>query len=189
MISNICVYCGSSTGHEPAFLEAANALGATIAAHGFGLVYGGANIGLMGKVANSALASDGKVIGVIPKSLQKKEIAHTSLTELHLTQSMHERKALMADLSDAFVALPGGLGTLEELFEIWTWAQLGFHRKPLAVLNINGFYDKLIDFLREASEKGFIKAVHQDMLIVADSPKELIQKIEAFDPIVENKLE
>ena len=127
---NICVYCGSSSGNDPAFVAAATDLGSTIAGHGYGLVYGGASIGLMGTVADSVLASAGTVTGVLPKSLADKEIAHPGLSELIITISMHERKTRMADLSDAFIALPGGLGTFEELFEIWTWAQLGFHHKP-----------------------------------------------------------
>ena len=177
---NICVYCGSNSGNDPSFVAAAKDLGSTIAAHGYGLVYGGANIGLMGTVADSVLASAGIVTGVMPKSLADKQIAHPGLSELIVTVSMHERKARMADLSDAFISLPGGLGTFEELFEIWTWAQLGFHQKPIAVLNVNGYYDKLIEFLEDSATKGFIKAAHQKMLLVSDSPAELIHKIESF---------
>ena len=183
---NICVYCGSSSGNDPSFVAAAKDLGSTIAAHGYGLVYGGANIGLMGTVADSVLASAGIVTGVMPKSLADKQIAHPGLSELIVTVSMHERKARMADLSDAFISLPGGLGTFEELFEIWTWAQLGFHQKPIAVLNVNGYYDKLIEFLEDSATKGFIKAAHQKMLLVSDSSDELIGKITSFaHPLVD----
>jgi|TARA_B110000459_G_C16370703_1_gene385171 uncharacterized protein (TIGR00730 family) len=185
---NICVYCGSSKGNDPAFVAAATSLGSTIANHGYGLVYGGASIGLMGTVADSVLASGGIVTGVLPKSLADKELAHQGLSELIVTVSMHDRKARMATLSDAFIALPGGLGTFEELFEIWTWAQLGFHQKPIAVLNVNGYFDKLIAFLEDSAAKGFIKAVHQKMLLVSNSPDELIQKIKSFTPPLVDKL-
>lgn len=183
---NICVYCGSSSGNDPMFTAAASDLGSTIAAHGYGLVYGGASIGLMGTVADSVLASAGSVTGVMPKSLADKEIAHTGLSELIVTSSMHERKTRMADLSDAFIALPGGLGTLEELFEIWTWAQLGFHHKPIAVLNVNRYFDKLIEFLEDTAAKGFVKTAHQQMLLVSDSSDDLLGKIETFKfPLVD----
>ena len=185
---NICVYCGSSSGNDPAFVAAAAELGRSITQHGYGLVYGGASIGLMGTVADSVLASAGVVTGVLPKSLADKEIAHPGLSELIITTSMHERKTRMADLSDAFIALPGGLGTFEELFEILTWAQLGFHQKPIAVLNVNGYFDKLIEFLENSAEKGFIKAAHQKMLLVSDSPEELIHKMTSFDPPLIDKI-
>ena len=185
---NICVYCGSSSGSDPAFAAAATDLGSTIAEHGYGLVYGGASIGLMGKVADSVLASAGIVTGVLPKSLANKGIAHPVLSDLIITNSMHERKTRMADLSDAFIALPGGLGTFEELLETLTWAQLGFHQKPIAVLNVNGYFDKLIEFLENSSEKGFIRAAHQKMLLVSDSSDELIHKINSFDPPLIDKL-
>ena len=185
---NICVYCGSSSGNDPAFVAAATDLGSTIADHGYGLGDGGASIGLMGTVADSVLASAGIVTGVLPKSLADKEITHPGLSELIITISMHERKTRMADLSDAFIALPGGLGTFEELFEIWTWAQLGFHQKPIAVLNVNGYFDKLIGFLEDSAAKGFIKAAHQKMLLVSDSSDELIHKITSFAPPLVDKL-
>ena len=185
---NICVYCGSSSGNDPAFVAAATDLGSTIADHGYGLVYGGASIGLMGTVADSVLASAGIVTGVMPKSLADKDIAHSGLSELIVTKSMHERKTRMADLSDAFIALPGGLGTFEELFEIWTWAQLGFHQKPIAVLNVNSYFNKLIEFLEDSTAKGFIKVAHQKMLLVSDSSDELIHKITSFAPPLVDKL-
>ena len=185
---NICVYCGSSSGNDPAFVAAAAELGRSITQHGYGLVYGGASIGLMGTVADSVLTSAGVVTGVLPQSLADKEIAHPGLSELIITISMHERKTRMADLSDAFIALPGGLGTFEELFEIWTWAQLGFHQKPIAVLNINGYFDKLIEFLENSAAQGFIKVAHQEMLLVSDSSDELIHKITSFVPPLVDKL-
>jgi uncharacterized protein (TIGR00730 family) len=185
---NICVYCGSSSGNDPTFAAAASDLGSTIASHGYGLVYGGASIGLMGTVADSVLASAGIVTGVMPKSLADKEIAHSGLTQLIVTTSMHERKTRMADLSDAFIALPGGLGTLEELFEIWTWAQLGFHKKPIALLNVNHYFDKLIEFLEDSTGQGFIKTAHQNMLLVSDNSDKLINKIESFEPPLVDKL-
>ena len=174
---NICVYCGSSSGNDPAFVAAATDLGSTIADHGYGLVYGGASIGLMGTVADSVLASAGIVTGVMPKSLTDKEIAHSGLSELIVTKSMHERKTRMADLSDAFIALPGGLGTFEELFEIWTWAQLGFHQKPIGLLNTNGYFDHLLAFLDHAMREEFLRERHRALLSVESDPAALISKI------------
>ena len=185
---NICVYCGSSRGGDRIFLAAAEALGKTIDTHGYGLVYGGASIGLMGAVADSVLENQGEVIGVMPQSLADKEIAHCDLTELIVTASMHERKTQMADLSDAFIALPGGLGTLEELFEIWTWAQLGFHTKPIALLNVNQYFNKLIEFLADSTDHGFIKPAHNGMLIIEDNADELLAKIESYQPPAVDKL-
>jgi uncharacterized protein (TIGR00730 family) len=149
-------------------------------AAGYDLVYGGASIGLMGTIADSVLAAGGEVIGVIPASIAEKEIAHEGLSALHVTGSMHERKLKMADLSDAFVALPGGLGTLEELFEIWTWAQLGFHEKPIALYNVLDYYDGLIDFLDASTSAGFIKPGHREMLIVDDNPAAMLARITTY---------
>jgi uncharacterized protein (TIGR00730 family) len=160
----------------------ARALGETMAGQGIDLVYGGASVGLMGAVADAALAKGGHVIGVMPQALVDKEIAHRSLSDLRVVGSMHERKALMAELSDGFIALPGGLGTFEELFEVWTWAQLGYHRKPCALLNAGGFYDKLTDFLDDVVERGFVKPIHRAMLIVESEPKALIEAIRAYEP-------
>lgn len=178
----LCVYCGSNEGNDPAYIHAAQALGHMLARANIGLVYGGASIGLMGAVANAALAAGGEVIGVIPGALAEKEIAHRGLTDLRVVTSMHERKALMAELSDGFVALPGGIGTLEELFEVWTWAQLGHHAKPCAVLNVNGFYDDLITFLDGVADRRFMKSAHRAMLIVAREPVELVGRLQAYEP-------
>ncbi|PAU86569.1 TIGR00730 family Rossman fold protein [Pseudomonas sp. WN033] len=178
----ICVFCGSSSGNRPDYLEAANQLGTALAKAGIGLVYGGAQVGLMGEVANAALAAGGEVIGVIPKALVDRELAHEGLTELKVVGSMHERKAMMAELSDGFIALPGGVGTFEELFEVWTWAQLGHHRKPCAVFNVSGYYDKLIDFLDHCVEQGFFKPVYRDMLIVEPSVESLLQAVSDYQP-------
>jgi len=178
----LCVFCGSSAGQDPIYVETARLLGTTLARNGIELVYGGASVGLMGAVADAVLAEGGRVIGVMPQSLVDKEIAHAGLSDLRVVGSMHERKALMAELSDGFIALPGGLGTFEELFEVWTWAQLGYHRKPCALLNAAGFYDKLTDFLDDVVERGFVKPVHRAMLIVEDEPAALIDAIRHYEP-------
>jgi uncharacterized protein (TIGR00730 family) len=178
----LCVFCGSSEGNDPAYLQAARALGETLARSGIGLVYGGASVGLMGVLADAALVAGGEVTGVMPRALVEKEVAHSRLTDLRVVGSMHERKALMAELSDGFVALPGGIGTFEELFEVWTWAQLGHHTKSCALLNVRGFYDGLIAFLDKVVERGFMKGVHRSMLIVAQQPMELIERLEAYEP-------
>lgn len=178
----LCVFCGSSPGRDSSYLDAARALGETLAREKIGLVYGGASVGLMGAVADAALGGGGEVIGVMPQSLVDKEIAHNNLPDLRIVGSMHERKALMAELSDGFVALPGGLGTFEELFEVWTWAQLGYHRKPCALLNVSGFYDKLAGFLDEVVERGFVKPIHRSMLIVENDPGRLIDAVRAYEP-------
>ena len=166
MIGSACVFCGSSAGSKPAFLGAAIALGKVLAEHKIRLVYGGGRVGLMGAIADSVLNNGGEVIGVIPQHLVAREVAHPGLSDLRIVQSMHERKAMMAELSDAFVALPGGLGTLEEFFEVWTWGQLGLHRKPYGLLNVNGFYDPLIQFIDQLVDLKFVKPEHRKMLIV-----------------------
>jgi len=178
----LCVFCGSNAGQDPVYIASARALGEALAAGGIGLVYGGASVGLMGAVADAALAKGGDVTGVMPQALVDKEIAHKGLSDLRVVGSMHERKALMAELADGFIALPGGLGTFEELFEVWTWAQLGYHRKPCALLNTGGFYDKLTDFLDDVVERGFVKPIHRAMLIVESDPAALIQAIRAYEP-------
>jgi uncharacterized protein (TIGR00730 family) len=178
----LCVFCGSSEGRDPAYLQAARALGETLAVDGIGLVYGGASVGLMGALADAALIAGGKVTGVMPRALVEKEIAHNRLSDLRVVGSMHERKALMAELSEGFVALPGGIGTFEELFEMWTWAQLGHHTKPCALLNVRGFYDGLIAFLDQVAERGFMKGAHRAMLIVGQEPMELIERLRAYEP-------
>ena len=178
----LCVFCGSSSGQDPVYLEAARSLGETLAANGIELVYGGASVGLMGAVADAVLARGGHVIGVMPQALVDKEIAHRGLSDLRVVGSMHERKALMAELADGFVALPGGLGTFEELFEVWTWAQLGYHRKPCALLNAGGFYDKLTDFLDDVVDRGFVKPIHRAMLIVESKPAALVEAVRSYEP-------
>ncbi|WP_298956493.1 TIGR00730 family Rossman fold protein [uncultured Methylobacterium sp.] len=178
----LCVFCGSNDGVAPLYREGAQALGRHLAETGIDLVYGGGKVGLMGAVADAVLAAGGRAIGVMPRPLVEKEIAHHGLTELRVVGSMHERKALMADLSDGFVALPGGLGTFEELFEVWTWGQLGYHPKPMAVLNLGGFYDPLLGFLDHVVEQGFVREAHRGMLIVARDPEELLAGIRSYTP-------
>jgi len=170
-LRSVCVYCGSQKGASPAFTQAAADLGAAIAREGLTLVYGGASVGLMGVVADAALAAGGRVIGVIPRILMRKELAHAGITELVVTESMHERKAQMAARSDAFIALPGSIGTLDELFEMWTWAQLGLHAKPCVLVNTAGYYDGLIEFIGRAEEEGFLRPSTRALLrIVAEIP-------------------
>ncbi|CTQ42896.1 MULTISPECIES: TIGR00730 family Rossman fold protein [Stappiaceae] len=181
-MKSICVFCGSSYGALEAYADIARETGRAIAEQGYTLVYGGAKVGLMGTVADAALAAGGKVIGVLPRSLQDKEIGHEGLSELHLVDSMHERKAMMADLSDAFIALPGGVGTLEEIFEVWTWGQLGYHKKPCGFLNAEGYYDHLIAFLDHQTEQGFTKQVMRDMAQIASSPLDMIRQFENYTP-------
>jgi len=181
-INSICVYCGSSPGRLEAYGSAGCALAKSLVSRNIRLVYGGAGIGIMGMVADQVLKLGGQAIGVIPKALAHKEVAHKNLTELHVTQSMHERKMLMAELSDGFIALPGGIGTLEELFEIWTWAQLGFHNKPCGLLNVEGYYDSLIGFLDHVLAEQFVKKDHHAMLIVETNPDALLDRYINYQP-------
>lgn len=181
-LRSVCVYCGSNSGDRPAYAAAAAELGRTLAARGIELVYGGAQVGLMGRVADAALAAGGRVIGVIPQQLMRKELAHHSLTALHVTASMHERKQKMAELSEGFIALPGGIGTFEELFEIWTWAQLGMHARPCGVLNVEGYYDELVRFLDHATTSGFIREEQRRMLIVEREIAPLLARFECWVP-------
>lgn len=183
----LCVFAGSSSGRRPAYTEAARGLGEALAEAGIGLVYGGASVGLMGTIADAALGAGGEVVGVMPQSLIDKEVGHPGLSDLRVVGSMHERKALMADLSDGFIALPGGVGTLEELFEVWTWAQLGHHRKPCALFNVDGYYDSLAVFLDEVVREQFVKPVHRDMLIVERELPDLLAAIDAYAPPVVDK--
>ncbi|MBS9476452.1 TIGR00730 family Rossman fold protein [Ancylobacter radicis] len=176
----ICVFLGSNAGRRPAYTQAAAALGTTLAREGIGLVYGGSSVGLMGVLANAALEAGGEVIGIIPQRLMDKEVGHRGLSDLRVVTSMHERKAQMAELADAFVALPGGAGTLEELFEVWTWAQLGNHTKPCAVLDVEGYYHRLLGFLDHTVEEGFMRREHRDMLVMAESPRELLAKLRGY---------
>lgn len=179
-MKHITVFCGSSSGSEPLFEEQAYALGATLAERNIGLVYGGAKVGLMGAVANGSLDKGGKATGVLPHFLRSKEIAHESLTELILVESMHERKTKMHELCDGIIALPGGFGTLEELFEMLTWAQLGLHKKPIGILNTNGFYNDLLTLIQTMVDKGFLKKLNQDMLLVSDSIGGLLDNMEKY---------
>ena len=180
-LRRVCVYCGANRGRDPAYAQAAQAMGRSLARRGIGLVTGGGRIGLMGVVADAALEAGGEVIGVIPEALMRKELAHGGLTDLVVTASMHERKTRMSELADGFVALPGGLGTYEELFEIWTWAQLGWHAKPCGLLNAAGFYDRLVAFLDGASEAGFLKSEHRAMLIVDTDPDRLLDRFDVYE--------
>ncbi|HUO12514.1 MAG TPA: TIGR00730 family Rossman fold protein [Caulobacteraceae bacterium] len=172
-----CVFMGSSFGRLPAYREAAAEFGRLMTARGVGVVYGGNTLGLMGVLAETAFALGAEVIGVIPHSIAEAEAARTELTKLHVVDTMHERKALMSRLSDAFVALPGGLGTLEELFEVWTWAKLGIQARPIGVLNVAGFYDRLLEFIRQLETEGFVAHEDHDLIVVSDNPGELVEKL------------
>jgi len=174
---NLCVFCGSSEGSKPSYRAAANHLGAVLAERGIGLVYGGASVGLMGAVADAVLAKGGTAVGVLPENLARVEIAHQGLTELHIVPNMHERKAKMAQLADGFILLPGGIGSLEEMFEIWTWSQLGLHQKPIGMLNVDGFYTGLQTFLDQLVTEAFVKPVHRQTLQSAAEPHELIDQM------------
>jgi len=181
-VKRVCIFCGSSSGAEPAFPKAAQAMGELLARQRLGLVYGGGNIGLMGLLADAVLAGGGEVIGVIPQALLDKELAHRGLTKLHVVGSMHERKALMAELADAFIALPGGFGTLDEFCEIVTWAQLGFHRKPCGLLNVSGFFDAFLAQVEHAVEKRFIRAQHRELIHVEREPEPLLRRLLTAQP-------
>jgi len=181
-VRRLCVFCGSSPGARPAYGEAAEELGRLLVAEGIGLVYGGGKVGLMGRLADAVLAEGGEAIGVMPEALVAKEIGHPGLDDMRVVGSMHERKALMADLSDAFVALPGGLGTVEELFEVYTWSQLGLHLKPCALLDVDGYYEGIATFLSHAVQERFLRADHRDMLIVEREPRLLVERLRALEP-------
>lgn len=186
-MKRVCIFSGSSPGREPQHLDAARRLGQALAQAGVGVVYGGASIGLMGAAADAAQAHGGEVIGVIPKFLVEKEVAHTGLSDLRIVDSMHQRKALMADLSDGFIALPGGIGTLEELFEVWTWAQLGQHQKPCALFNVGGFYDGLTNFLDHLVQAEFLKPAHRSLLIAEQDLDALLGAMNRYQPTTETK--
>lgn len=179
-MNKITVFCGSSFGVEKDYEAKAFQLGEIMANNNIGLVYGGANVGLMGAVANGAISKNGQVIGVLPSFLSNKEIAHENLTELIIVESMHERKTIMSELCDGVIALPGGFGTLEEFFEMLTWGQLGLHKKPIGILNIGGFYDLLIQFINNMVEKGFLKKINQDMIMISDDVEELLTKMKNY---------
>jgi uncharacterized protein (TIGR00730 family) len=178
----VCVYAGSNPGTDPAYAEATRALGAELAERGIGLVYGGGKVGLMGVVADTVLAAGGEAIGVMPQALIDREIGHAGLTELKVVSSMHERKAEMAELADAFIALPGGIGTLEELVEVYTWSQLGIHEKACGLLNVRGYYNGLVEFLDHAAGEGFLRPQHRAVLSVAADPAELLDALAAYEP-------
>jgi uncharacterized protein (TIGR00730 family) len=179
-MKSVCVFCGSRPGNGAVYAEAAKALARELVRRGLHLVYGGGNVGLMGIVADAVLDAGGEVVGVIPQMLVSKEIAHAGLTRLHVVGSMHERKALMAELSDAFVALPGGFGTLEEFCEIVTWSQLGLHPKPCGLLNVNGYYDSLLAFLDESVREGFVRDQHRDLVLVGRTPEEVFTLLTSY---------
>ncbi|HKY63578.1 MAG TPA: TIGR00730 family Rossman fold protein [bacterium] len=182
MLQRLCIFCGSSPGNSPAFQQAAENLAETMAQSGIGLVYGGAQVGLMGSIADACLKRGVEVVGIIPGALFPREIPHQGLTQLHVVDSMHERKQKMYELSDAFVALPGGIGTLEELFEILTWGQLGLHAKPCGLLNVQGYYDKMLEFLDGAVGHGFLKAKHRALLLSDPEPARLLKKLQEYRP-------
>jgi hypothetical protein len=184
---SIAVFCGSSDGNDPIYIETAARLGKTLAKQKRRLVYGGAQVGCMGTVADHALEHNGEVIGVIPKSLSSVEIAHHGLSELHIVDTMHQRKAKMAELADGFIALPGGVGTLEEFFEIFTWSQIDLHDKPYALLNVDGFYDPLIDMLEHTIEKGFMSEKYRQQLIVSHTIEDVLSQLDAYEKTVVNK--
>jgi uncharacterized protein (TIGR00730 family) len=186
-MQRICVFCGSSTGIKQDYAVGARELGLVLAKQNIDLVYGGGHVGLMGIVADAAMSAGAKAIGVIPRCLADKEVAHQGLTELRIVQTMHERKAQMAELSDGFIAMPGGFGTLEELFEVITWAQLGIHKKPFGLFNIAGYFDKLIEFLDFQVEQGFVPPRHREMIIVSDEAEQLVELLSGFQPVTQEK--
>ncbi|WP_432849950.1 TIGR00730 family Rossman fold protein [Amycolatopsis sp. CA-161197] len=181
-LRRICVFCGSSMGFSPAYAEAAAEMGKLLAQRGIGLVYGGASVGTMGVVADAALAAGGEVIGVIPEALSSVEIAHAGLTELHVVPDMHQRKAKMAALSDGFLTLPGGAGTLEELFEVWTWAQLGLHSKPIGLVDVGGYYGPLVSFADHMVTEGFLGAGYRDLLLIDSDVSALLDRFAEYAP-------
>jgi len=183
----LCVYCGSSFGTSPHYAEAARAMGAALAARGITLVYGGGNVGLMGAIADEVLRHGGEVTGVIPQALLDKEVGHLGLTQLHVVKNMHERKAMMAKLSDGFIAMPGGIGTLEELFEVFTWAQLRFHDKPIGILNTDGYYDTLLGFVAHMAEQGFLRAEQAKLLMAEADPQALLARFDSFEVVPHDK--
>jgi uncharacterized protein (TIGR00730 family) len=186
-MKSICVFCGSSTGINPMYRQGAVAMGRAIARRGLTLVYGGGAVGLMGVVADAALAAGGEVHGIIPHALDTREVGHKGLTRLEVVDTMHTRKARMAELSDGFIAMPGGIGTFEEIFEIWTWGQLGIHAKPLGFLDIGGFYHGLATFLDHAASQGFLKSGHRAMAALETEPDILLDKLAAWNPVSETK--
>lgn len=188
-MKSLCVYCGASIGRLDIYAAGARALAKAMVDRNIELVYGGGNVGLMGAIADEVMRLGGRATGVIPQALVDKEVAHSGLTRLHVVRNMHERKAMMADLSDGFVAMPGGIGTLEELFEIFTWSQLGFHTKPIGLLNVNGFYDALTGFLKHVVDEGFLKQKQAGLLIAEGEPEQLLARMSAFSGKAEGVLD
>ena len=182
MIHRLCVFCGSSTGTNEIYSAAARELGRLLVSRGIGLVFGGGSVGLMGVIADSMLEAGGHVTGIIPHALWQREVGHRGLSEVRIVDTMHERKQLMADLADGFIAMPGGLGTFEEIFEVWTWAQLGLHAKPLGFLNVEGFYGPLLDFLDRAVTEGFVRPSFRELAIVEAEPARLLDRFAAYEP-------
>jgi uncharacterized protein (TIGR00730 family) len=181
-LKSVCVYCGSTTGSVPIYAEVAAGVGRALAESGIRVVYGGGRVGLMGIVADAAVAAGGEVVGVIPAALDQREVAHTGLTELHIVETMHQRKAMMAEFSDAFLTLPGGLGTLEELFETLTWSQLGIHRKPVGLINVEAYFDPLLAMLDQFVVRGFLRQEHRDLLLEAQTLPDMIKQLERWTP-------
>ncbi len=181
-MNRLCVYCGSSPGRSPEYVEAAVELAEALVEREIGLVYGGASVGVMGALADAVLEAGGEAVGIIPEALEAREITHPGLTELHVVESMHARKRLMVEESEGFVALPGGLGTVEEMFEVLTWAQLGFHDYPCGFLNVNGYYDALTAFLDHAVAEEFVKRLHREMIVVESTPRSLLDAFAAYEP-------
>lgn len=179
-LKRLCVFCGANAGNGPQYREASEALGQALVNAGIGLVYGGAGIGLMGTIADTVRNAGGEVIGVIPQNLVEREVAHRQIDDLRVVESMHDRKALMAELSDGFVALPGGIGTLEELFEVWTWGHLGLHGKPCALLDVDGFYTRLSQFLDHVDQEGFLRKGVREMLLIDDNPDSLVTRMRVY---------
>jgi uncharacterized protein (TIGR00730 family) len=186
-MKRVCIFCGSSPGRDPVYVDAARRVGRLLAERGLELVYGGAHVGLMGAVADAALAAGGHVIGVIPQGMVDREIAHTSISDLHIVATMHERKAMMERLSDAFLALPGGMGTFEEVCEIYTWGQLGLHTKPCGLLNVDRYYDPLLQLLDNAVSAGFLRAAHREAVLSADDPAVLLDRFATYKPAFGDK--
>jgi uncharacterized protein (TIGR00730 family) len=181
-IRRVAVFCGSNPGVRPDYVEAARALGRLLAHRGIGVVYGGSNVGLMAALADTVMDELGDIIGVIPRMLVEREVANTALSDLRIVDSMHERKAMMAELADGFIALPGGIGTLEEFFEIWTWGQLGMHAKPCGLFNVAGYFDPLLQFLDHAVAERFVRDVHRSMVVVESDPAALLARFESYEP-------
>ncbi len=182
-MKSICVFCGSNPGNDPAYLEAATSAGLYLAKNDIGLVFGGGRVGLMGRIADTVMENGGRVTGIIPRDLAEKEVAHENLTELHIVGSMHQRKAMMAKLSDGFIAMPGGFGTFEEICEVITWTQLGFQDKPCGILNMNGYYDPMIRLFDKAVAEGFIREMHRELVIVGEEIESLVEAMRRFKPM------